>query len=105
MKNQNNISAIDRMYNTDYWVEAQKNSLEIMENNKYNGYTNYETWNVALWIDNDQKNYNLMMQCNYYEEFVDIMHSKGKNKTGDGVLWNDPKVNVEEINELIFNDR
>jgi hypothetical protein len=20
----------------------------------YNGYTNYETWNVALWIDNDQ---------------------------------------------------
>jgi len=46
-----------------------------------------------------------MMQCNYYEEFVDIMHSKGKNKTGDGVLWNDPKVNVEEINELIFNDR
>ena len=21
---------------------------------KYNGYTNYETWNVKLWIDNDQ---------------------------------------------------
>jgi hypothetical protein len=21
---------------------------------KYNGYTNYETWNVALWIDNEQ---------------------------------------------------
>lgn len=21
---------------------------------KYNGYTNYETWLVALWIDNDQ---------------------------------------------------
>ena len=23
-----------------------------MENKRYNGYTNYETWNVALWIDN-----------------------------------------------------
>ena len=25
---------------------------------EYNGWTNYETWNVALWIDNDQGSYN-----------------------------------------------
>jgi hypothetical protein len=24
---------------------------------KYNGWNNYETWNVALWIDNDQGSY------------------------------------------------
>jgi len=24
-----------------------------MNTEKYNGWTNYETWNVALWIDND----------------------------------------------------
>ena len=24
-----------------------------MENTKYNGWTNYETWNASLWIDND----------------------------------------------------
>jgi hypothetical protein len=24
---------------------------------KYNGWNNYETWNVALWIDNDQGGY------------------------------------------------
>ncbi len=23
----------------------------------YNGWTNYETWNVALWMDNDQGSY------------------------------------------------
>ncbi len=25
-----------------------------MEDRKYNGWTNYETWNVKLWMDNDQ---------------------------------------------------
>lgn len=26
-----------------------------MNDQKYNGYTNYETWVTSLWIDNDQK--------------------------------------------------
>lgn len=26
----------------------------MSEDKKYNGYTNYETWNCALWLDNEQ---------------------------------------------------
>lgn len=29
-----------------------------MKTDNYNGWTNYETWNVALWIDNDEGSYN-----------------------------------------------
>ena len=29
-----------------------------MEDNKYNGWTNYETWNFNLWITNEESDYN-----------------------------------------------
>ena len=29
---------------------------------EYNGWTNYETWNVALWIDNDQGTYEMVKE-------------------------------------------
>ena len=74
-------------------------------NKKYNGYTNYETWNVALWIANHEPLYKLMQCCKDYGEFVDILHKRGVFHTGDGIVWSDPKVNIEEINELEFNDR
>ena len=28
----------------------------------YNGYTNYQTWNVALWFDNNEDTYHLIRQ-------------------------------------------
>jgi len=28
-----------------------------MTNSTYNGWTNYETWNVKLWLDNEQGDY------------------------------------------------
>ena len=28
-----------------------------MESKRYNGWTNYETWNVALWFDNDSSEF------------------------------------------------
>lgn len=30
----------------------------------YNGYVNYQTWNVSLWLDNDEGSYN------YYSELA-----------------------------------
>jgi hypothetical protein len=32
-----------------------------VESKKYNGWTNYETWAVKLWLDNDQATYNTVL--------------------------------------------
>ena len=68
---------------------------------EYNGWTNYETWNVALWIQNDEGFYNLARQCDDYSEFVSAL-CKGCVQTPDGVNWKDPKVNVIQINSDVF---
>jgi hypothetical protein len=33
---------------------------------KYNGWTNYETWNVALWTGNDEGLYNMVREGQPY---------------------------------------
>lgn len=71
----------------------------------YNGYSNFETWNVALAISNDEGLYNIARSCrrsnNPYRDFVDMMSDFGITSTYDGVRWDDPNVDIEEINDTI----
>jgi hypothetical protein len=71
---------------------------------EYNGWTNYETWNVALWIQNDEGLYNLARGAGDYKTFADVMTEfyGDDAQTPDGVKYADPKVNVLEINSDVF---
>jgi len=79
----------------------------------YNGFANYETWNAALWVGNDEFLYNTAKAC---VEFCDVTETPWQKfvrcmtdgvvgrfigETGDGVRWDDPAIDAVEMNELL----
>ena len=64
----------------------------------YNGWANYETWNASLWINNTEGLYTLAQDCTSYKEFISVV---GCECTFDGVRWDDPKIDHEEMDEML----
>ena len=67
---------------------------------KYNGWHDWTTWNVALWINNEESIYNIAKDCNDYIDFLFEMQAMcGFYSTPDGADYGE--ANLEEMNELI----
>jgi hypothetical protein len=67
----------------------------------YNGWKNRQTWNVALWIANDEGLYTLGRQCDSYAEFAEQMRECGVTETPDHVAYNDSGLDMEVLDEFI----
>ena len=73
----------------------------------YNGWTNYETWNVSLWIGNDEGLYHIARLCDTYEEFLNELCESLQSSllkdlsTPDGVSYKDAQLNIVELDEMI----
>jgi hypothetical protein len=64
-------------------------------NSTYNGWTNYETWVTALWIDNDRSSYD------YRNELADQAKKEHKEERDRiGCLATSLKDWIEELNPL-----
>ena len=67
---------------------------------KYNGWTDWTTWNCALWINNEQSLYNVAAECEDYTEFLwEMQVMCGFYETPDGADYGE--ANLEEMNELV----
>ena len=72
----------------------------------YNGWANYETWNVTLWIGNDWSLYQLALDVvrdgGAYGNFVNILRDEwGRTHTPDDVAWDDVNIDGIEVNDFL----
>lgn len=67
----------------------------------YNGWANYETWNVSLWIGNDPGYYSLAQDADNIDDFLDVVAANGHTHTPDGVEFDGPKLDYSRLNLLI----
>lgn len=72
----------------------------------YNGWKNYETWNVALWIGNGDGLYSEAKRFKHkgYRHFVESLKELGGEisiQTPDGVAWNDSGLDIDALDDML----
>lgn len=74
-----------------------------MKTKTYNGWKNRQTWNVALWLGNDESLCRMAREHaeQGYESLADYLRELGMTETPDGVAYNDSGLDVERLDELL----
>lgn len=73
----------------------------IKERGTYNGWANYKTWNVALWLQNDEEMYKTVQWAFKYDSVIPSLEYKFGQITPDGVRWMDPEIDTEQLDAMI----
>ncbi len=73
----------------------------------YNGWANYATWNVALWIGNSEEIYRqviglLNSGVTSYSAISKCLSVLFGETTPDGALWEDENLNHAELNGMLL---
>jgi hypothetical protein len=82
----------------------------FVKNEKYNGWSNYDTWLVVLWLNNDYNNYQVIQHykngvgTKKLEDFtkLEFYDSIKRLYYGDKINWN--RVNLNEVKESLLEE-
>ena len=70
----------------------------------YNGWTNWQTWNVALWIGNDESLYELAKRFVHYKDLANYLVESGTYNTPDGASYTDAELDTDALSEWMTDD-
>ena len=74
-------------------------NLTDLPKREYNGWSDWTTWNCALWINNDQGLYSIAKTCEDWFDFIAAMSEYDMNKTPDGAKWTE--ADYDEMSEMM----
>ena len=67
----------------------------------YNGWANWATWNVSLWIQNDEATYKVARQYDRYDALIPRLEMIWGQMTPDGARWMDGTIDTEALDEML----
>lgn len=68
----------------------------------YNGWKNWATWNVALWLANDEGLYKMARRFVYYKDLANELEACGTTETADGASYKDEDLDIHALDEWMM---
>ena len=67
----------------------------------FNGWANWATWNVALWLQNDERFYTVARQHDRYNALIPYLENQFGKMTPVGCRWMDPTIDTAALDEML----
>ena len=68
---------------------------------RFGNWANWETWNVSLWLQNDERFYAHAKGYTSYDALIPRLECRFGQMTPDGARWMDPTIDTAELDEML----